>query len=100
VTVSLALELAATFTTFVTMWKMGDKSLAGPIWGEVSQVVWLALVLYDGLWGILPITLALIAIHARNYLRWRREAAQKNPMDGSHGKACLRRGLKKRFERL
>jgi hypothetical protein len=70
-TISMALQAAATVTTFVTMWRMGDKAIDGPVWGQVSQAAWLALVIHEGLWGILPITLTMIVIHARNYRKWR-----------------------------
>lgn len=72
--VSMALQLAATITTFVTMWRMGDKATDGPVWGLVSQIAWFAFVIHDGPWGILPVTITMVFIHARNYRKWRTAA--------------------------
>ena len=71
----LALQLAATIMTFVTMWQMGNRSIVGPIWGLASQVVWAAMVIANGLWGLAPTVVVLAFIHARNLRKWRREAA-------------------------
>jgi hypothetical protein len=72
-TISFALQCAATVTTFLAMWRMGDRSLSGPLWGIASQVPWFALVFHDGLWGLLPINLAMAFIHTRNFIKWKRE---------------------------
>lgn len=72
ISVSFALQLAATITTFLSMWKMGDRSLAGPVLGIASQAPWLALILWDGLYGLLPITAAMLFVHGRNLRKWSR----------------------------
>lgn len=70
--VSLWLQFAATIGTFLSMWKMGDRSIAGPILGLASQAPWLALILWDGLFGLLPITAAMVFVHGRNLRKWSR----------------------------
>lgn len=72
ISVSLALQFAATVTTFLSMWKMGDRTLAGPVLGIASQAPWLALMLWDGLYGLLPITAAMLFVHGRNFRKWSR----------------------------
>lgn len=72
-TTSLAIQLAASVATLVAMWLMGNKKPMGPVIAVASEFVWLALIFYAKLWGILPLTAALLVIHTRNAWKWRKE---------------------------
>lgn len=71
-TLSLVLQIAATATTLASMWLIADKRISGPIVGQVSNVFWLLLDFHLGLWGLIPLALAMIVLHARCFLKWRR----------------------------
>lgn len=73
-TISLALQFAAAITTLASMWLMGDHKLSGPVFGLVSQIAWAALIFYDELWGLAPVTAAMLLVHSRNFSKWRRDA--------------------------
>lgn len=68
---AIAWQIAASITTLASMWLMGNKSVAGPIVGLVSQIAWAGLIWTSQLWGIVPITVAATFIHARNLRKWR-----------------------------
>ena len=68
---SIGLQVAASTTTVAAMWLMGNRSLWGPAMGVVSEVVWFAVIVYSGLWGLLPLCLFLVVANARNWMKWR-----------------------------
>ena len=73
--VAFGLELVASITTIAQMWLYGNKSVSGPVWGLVANVAWWALTFWSGLWGLVPINLAMLFISVRNLRKWRTEAA-------------------------
>jgi hypothetical protein len=71
---SLAVQLCASATTICSSWAYGNKKTAGPFIGLCSQIPWWTLMIYQGLWGLLPVNAVLTAIHIRNLIKWRKEA--------------------------
>lgn len=72
--VAITLQVIASTSTVICMWLMGNRSLLGPCVGMVSEGLWLAVIVYCGLWGILPLTVFLIVVNTRNFMKWRRDA--------------------------
>lgn len=74
-TTKFVIQLLASALTIAGQFQYGNKRLWGPVLGMAAQVPWwLIMVLYD-LWGLLPVNAAMLAIHIRNFIKWRREAA-------------------------
>ena len=70
---ALTLQLLASTTTVASMWLMGNRSLYGPAMGVISELVWGAVIVHSALWGLLPLCLFLVAVNARNWMKWRRD---------------------------
>ena len=68
--ISLALEIGAAATTILQLWFYGNKSLAGPVWGLIAVVFWWALVIWTGLWGLIPLNLFAMLVNIRNLVKW------------------------------
>jgi hypothetical protein len=73
VTVAVLFQIAASVTTLIAWWAMGNKSLAGPIWGLISQLAWFGMVASNGLWILLPMVTIFMLMHFRNLRKWLRE---------------------------
>jgi Nicotinamide mononucleotide transporter len=71
--ISIGLQLASSITTVWAMWLMGNKNPWGPPLAIASEAVWLVLITYAHLWGILPLTFVLIVIQVRNTIKWNSE---------------------------
>ena len=72
---ALLFQLAASITAISSIWVMGNKSWKGPAIGLFSQVLWIGVILTAHLWGLVPLTLAMIITHTRNlYLWWPRNS--------------------------
>lgn len=69
--VSLVLQAVASVTTLIAMWMMGNKHASGPALCLGSDACFLALDVYLELWALIPFMAVLIAIHARNFVKWR-----------------------------
>lgn len=70
---AMVLQLAASATTLAASWLYGNKSLWGPGLGLVSQVPWWSIMIIYSLWGLAPVNVVMLFIHARNYLKWKAE---------------------------
>jgi hypothetical protein len=46
----------------------------GPALGMLSQIPWWTLMVYEGLWGLLPVNVLFAGMHIRNLIKWRKEA--------------------------
>ena len=69
----MALQLTASVMTIAGSWVYGNKRVAGPMIGLLSQVPWWALMFHEGLWGLFPVNFAMVVIHIRNTIKWWRE---------------------------
>lgn len=70
---NLAIQLATSALTFLGMWLAGRKDWRGWAVGLANQVLWLAVIVTTDAWGILPLSVGLTVIYARNLARWRRD---------------------------
>lgn len=68
------LENTCSLMTILAIYLMGNKSIWGPGFGTLSGVPWLWLIWVTGMWGLLPSTLIITSIHARNWWKWYRDA--------------------------
>lgn len=66
----MGLQLTASVMAMASAWRVGDKHVSGPLLGLASQVPWWALMIHDGLWGLLPINAAMVILHTRNTYKW------------------------------
>ncbi|UGA46822.1 hypothetical protein HU230_0012565 [Bradyrhizobium quebecense] len=74
ITTAFVLQSLASLTTITGMWLYGSKSLWGPRVGLIGQVFWWSIMFQSGLWGLLPVNIAMFVIHGRAYLKWRKDA--------------------------
>jgi hypothetical protein len=68
----MARQMLSLITAVLTLWGMwlaGNKRSAGWIVGLVNQVFWLATIIAFGVWGLLPLTVALTVVYSRNLLK-------------------------------
>jgi dolichol kinase len=72
ITIALALQLAASASTIIGSWLYGNKSIWGPVTGLVSQVFWWSIMFQSSLWGLWPVNVMMLIIHARNYWKWKK----------------------------
>lgn len=66
------LPLTLSANTIALMWLVGDRRTVGWVLGLVGQVGWFAFIVVFEAWGLLPLTVALTIVYARNLRRWRR----------------------------
>jgi hypothetical protein len=69
----ISLQVVACATTLYAMWMMGNKKTIGPAFGIVSDICFFAVNVYAGLWLCAGFCATLTVIHARNYMKWRKE---------------------------
>ena len=55
------------------IWKMGDKSIWGPIIGLVAQVAWTGFMISTESWGLALGVAAFWLVHLRNLRKWHQE---------------------------
>jgi hypothetical protein len=46
--------------------------------GILTQVLWIVWVIGSQTWGMLPMSIGLSALYARNHILWKRQQTQKN----------------------
>lgn len=73
-TVTLFIQYLASASTIASSWAYGNKVPAGPMLGLISQIPWWSLMIYEGLWGLLPVNILMTVMHIRNFIKWRKEA--------------------------
>jgi hypothetical protein len=73
--VTYGIQLAASAMTIMSSWAYGNKRTSGPALGLLSQIPWWSLMIYEGLWGLLPVNILMTAMHIRNFIKWRKENA-------------------------
>jgi hypothetical protein len=67
------ISLATSCGTLLGMWLAGNKRPSAWLVGLGNQALWIATIVLFSVWGLLPLSLALIVVYSRNYLRWRHE---------------------------
>lgn len=82
---SVFLQLTASLLTIGSTLAYGNKHLAGPLLGLVSQIPWWTIMFVDGLWGFLPVNVVMLWMHTRNFLKWRNERTE---VEARYGAAC------------
>lgn len=68
------LPFATGCLTLVGMWLAGNKRTAAWAVGLVNQALWFAFIVVFEAWGLLPLSVALTLIYARNLIRWREDS--------------------------
>lgn len=61
------------FTTGVSLWLMGNKTIWGPISGLVNGVLWVIYALIIHQYGLILGTVIVSSVHVRNLILWRRQ---------------------------
>ena len=57
--------------TLYTMWGVGDRKAHAWAIGLGNQVFWFTWIFASSAWGLLPMTIALTFVYARNLMKWR-----------------------------
>jgi len=63
-------QIAASIATMASVYYYGNKSLAGPVLGIVSEIPWLIVMIDSSLWGLLPVNIVMLVMHARALWKW------------------------------
>ena len=71
-----ALALLASITTMIQMHYYGNKSLAGPVWGMVSNTCWWTFTWYTENLGLVPLNAYMAYVSARNYRLWKKPVSR------------------------
>lgn len=58
--------------TLYTMWGVGDRKANAWAIGLGNQVLWFTWIVSAAAWGLLPMTIALTFVYARNLMKWNR----------------------------
>ena len=61
------------FLTILSLWLMGNKSIWGPIVGLLACIPWAIFSWMTGEWGLMPGTIVVGLVHARNLYLWRKD---------------------------
>jgi hypothetical protein len=64
------LDILAALMTMIMFWLMGNKKLAGPIFGILTQVVWIIYATMLESWAMLIVSIIIMVIHIRNIILW------------------------------
>lgn len=72
-TVAIVLQIIAATVTVFAIWQTGNKNLWGPSLYLVSDVCFIAVNAYAGLWILVTFILFVMVLHTRNLLKWKRE---------------------------
>lgn len=60
--------------TIYTMFAAGDLKKHTWVVGLCNQVLWATWIFASGSWGLLPMTIAITFVYARNHIKWQKEA--------------------------
>ena len=69
-TLAIFLQLGASVTTLIQMWLMGNKTVAGPVWGLIANAFWWGVMIEADLWGLAPFSTIVWGINLRNLDKW------------------------------
>ena len=72
-TTSVILQIIASITTLAAIWVTGNKHWYGPALALVSDAAFCTLNLYLQLYALIPMMIAVLVLHIRNVIKWRKE---------------------------
>jgi hypothetical protein len=61
--------------TLYGVYLAGNKTVTAWWLGLGNQVLWLAFIIHNEAWGLLPMLAGMVVLYSRNILKWSREAA-------------------------
>ena len=67
----MVLELTTSGLTLLTMWALAEKKRWGFKVGLLNQVCWLSITVMEGVWGLLPLTVAITWIYWKGLRKWK-----------------------------
>ena len=59
--------------TIIIMWFAGNKNKKTWVLGLINQILWFYLIFDKHLYGLLPMTTALVFIYLRNMRKWNKD---------------------------
>lgn len=68
------IPLLLSVLTLATMWHAGNQKWWAWLIGLVNQAFWFVFVVAFDAWGLLPLSVSLTVVYARNLRRWLAEA--------------------------
>lgn len=71
-TLRLVLSFATGAVSLLALWLIGSRRVAGHWLGLANQLLWLALALETGAYGLLPLCAAYALVYGRNIRNWSR----------------------------
>lgn len=60
--------------TIYTMLLAGNKNRGAWVVGLFNQIFWFTWIVASGSWGLLPMTIAMCIVYARNHFKWNKPA--------------------------
>ena len=72
----MLLQLLGSCFVLASMFLMGNLTLWGPVVSFIAGIPFLYINWYAHLWGILPMTLVLMAVDVRNFVKWWKEGVR------------------------
>lgn len=67
------IPLATSILTLYGMKLAGDKNKRGWVVGLANQALWFASIVAFGMWGLLPLNVALVFVYSRNLRLWAKQ---------------------------
>lgn len=66
----LVLQLVAAALLLYGLYHMGDYKLRGPALAGLSEILWVGVGVWHGLWGLIFLSAVLTVMQARNFIAW------------------------------
>jgi hypothetical protein len=66
------LEWMLSIQAAIMLWMMGNADYRGPIVGLFGQILWIVFALYTKHYGLLPGILMFTIVHARNFMKMKK----------------------------
>jgi hypothetical protein len=73
------IPLALSANTVAVMWLAGSRKTLGWWLGLFGQAGWALFIVVFAAWGLIPLSLVLTVVYARNLIKWRREESSLIP---------------------
>ncbi len=72
-TLSIVLQIIAAVVTVAAIWTAGNRNIWGWALYLASDVCFIVVNAYAGMWVLVGFILLVMVLHTRNFLKWRRE---------------------------